>query len=220
MAKYLQNLQTYFENDDVCETDTDSSNSDGSRDIINEKLKSTVLTDPIKLNKIFYLLPVSVAETVTAGALSNTLCSELGSSSFFLGGIIAYNMETQRTLLNVDADYAEKNNFANPFTTLSMAKNITKIFKSRIGLSTAGYSLPLFRKEDLTNGKCEINVKIPYAYICIYDSKTDFHIMYRITNDDYTISGNQRVQRTQMKFKIATACKKIFYDYCLRQSSI
>lgn len=167
-----------------------------------------------KINDISYLLPVSVAESVTAGALSNTLCSEPGSSKFFLGGIIAYNMETQKTLLDVDEKYAELNNFANPFTTYTMAKNVTNIFQSRIGISTTGFSLPLYRKEDLDNGKCEINVKTPYAYICLYDALLGMHKIFQVSNDDYSETGNQRVQRAQMQAKIALKSKKIFEDYC------
>lgn len=167
-------------------------------------------------NVIGCFLTVSVAESVTAGALSNTLCSEPGSSKFFLGGIIAYNMETQKNLLNVDEVYAEKNNFANAFTTFSMAQNVTKIFKSRIGLSTTGYSLPLYREANLENNKCEINVQTPYAYICLYDSETEYNVVYKIINDNYTKSSNQKIQRAQMQSKIALESKKIFEEYCLK----
>jgi PncC family amidohydrolase len=177
------------------------------------KLKNNKKIKPA-LSDISYLLSVSVAESVTAGALSNTLCSEPGSSKFFLGGIVAYNMETQKTLLKVDAEYAEKYNFANPFTTYTMAKNVTEIFKSRIGLSTTGYSLPLFREENIDSGKCEINIKTPYAYICIYDSQNDYHKIYKIINNSYLANGNQKIQRAQMQSNIALKCKKIFNEYC------
>ena len=73
---------------------------------------------------ISYLLPVSIAESVTAGALSNKLCSEPGSSRFFLGGIIAYNKETQEKVLKIKYNPNELFNFANPYTTFNMAKNV------------------------------------------------------------------------------------------------
>ena len=215
-------------------SDSDSTSSiecDYQQFINDNKLKSVMLQieknqsnenineDQIKTNDISYLLPVSVAESVTAGALSNTLCSEPGSSRFFLGGIVAYNMKTQKELLNVDAEYAERNNFANPLTTFIMAKNVTEIFKSRIGLSTTGYSLPLFRAENIELGKCEINVKIPYAYICIYDAQNEYHKIHKITNDNYLENGNQKVQRAQMQSDIALACKKIFNEYCKKMKN-
>lgn len=184
-----------------------------------KEFDSVILEKPLA-NDISYLLSVSVAESVTAGALSNTLCSEPGSSRFFLGGIVAYNMQTQESLLHVDAEYAEQNNFANPFTTFTMAQNVTKIFNSRIGLSTTGFSLPLYRERGLESGKCEIDVKVPYAYICLYDSKDESHKIYKIINDEYIPGGNQKVQRAQMQSKIALECKYLFHDYCLQQSKL
>jgi nicotinamide mononucleotide (NMN) deamidase PncC len=180
-------------------------------------LDSIKLDTPIKQIDIRNLLSVSVAESVTAGALSNALCSEPGSSKFFLGGVVAYNMETQKNVLGVDAEYAERNNFANPFTTYIMAKNVTNMFQSRIGISTTGFSLPLYREANLLQGKCEIDVKVPYAYICSYDALYDTHRIIKVTNDNYSPSGNQRVQRAKMQVKIALQCKKIFVDYCESQ---
>jgi nicotinamide mononucleotide (NMN) deamidase PncC len=179
-------------------------------------LKSDQSLKSNEQHDISYLLSVSVAESVTAGALSNIICSEPGSSTFFLGGIVAYNMETQEKLLNIDSKFAEKNNFANPFTTFNMAKNVTEIFNSRIGISTTGYSLPLFRKANIENGNCEIDVKIPFSYICLYDAKTKLNIIYKIINKDYDLNGNQKVQKAHTQTIIALECKKLFYDYCLR----
>lgn len=158
------------------------------------------------------LLTVAVAESVTAGALSNTLCSEPGSSKFFLGGVVAYNMASQKAILNVDDVYAEENTFANPFTTLEMARNVAVMFGSRIGLSTTGFSLPTHR--DASDGKCEIDVRTPYAYVCLYDSVEDIHKVVKVVNDNYLRDGNQKMQRAQMQVKVSLACKTMFIDYC------
>ena len=120
-----------------------------------------------------------------------------------------------RSGLNIDSEYAEKNNFANPFTTFSMAKNVTNVFNSRIGLSTTGYSLPLYRKGDIEHGKCEIDVKLPYSYICLYDSETEDNFIYKIVNNNYDVNGNQKVQRAYHQSRISLECKNIFYNYCL-----
>ena len=163
-------------------------------------------------------LDVSVAETLTAGAVSNLLCNKPGSSSFFNGGIIAYNMEIQKNILGVDADYAEKNNFANPYTTYIMAQNIAKKFKSRIGISNTGFSLPTQRNEELDANnnivKCRIDVKVPYAYICIYDDLTSYHKIYLLKNEDYDIYSKQKIQRANMQFLVAKKTKEIYIDYC------
>lgn len=187
--------------------------------VIDKSLKYVDLNNLI-VNDISHLLPVSVAESVTAGALSNAICAEPGSSRFFLGGIVAYNMNTQKKLLHVDDKYAEANNFANPFTTFTMAKNVTKIFNSRIGLSTTGFSLPTFREEDKANGKCKINIETPYAFICLYDSKKDYNKIHKITNYSYVIGGNKKIQRAHMQSRIALECKKIYETYCLKESTM
>lgn len=182
-----------------------------------DSLDTIGLDSPKKIQHS-YLLPVSVAESVTAGALSNALYSDHSYSNFFLGGIITSVrgencVKTQKNVLGVD-DYEELNNFANPFTTYTMAKNATRIFSSRIGISNTGYSLPFYRDADLTQGKCEINVKMPYAYICLYDALTDVHKILKVTNDDYSKLCNQKVQCAQMQVKIAMQCKKLFEEYC------
>jgi len=179
---------------------SDTGNMVGNNESINEM--------PLDIS---YLLSVSVAESVTAGALSNTLCSEPGSSRFFLGGIVAYNRETQQNLLNIKFGQDEIKNFANPFTTFIMAKNVTDIFKSRIGISTTGYSLPLLFKDGV-----EIDVNIPYSCFCLYDSKTGYNKLYKYIHTNYDPNGNQKVQRAQHQSKIAIECKKIFYEYCLK----
>lgn len=203
-----------------------SQSNDQPTVLIHNSLKDNVLEsvelDCPNINKkkyLSYMIPVAVAESITAGALSNALCSEPGSSKFFLGGVIAYNMKTQKTMLDVDTEYAEKNNFANPFTTFTMAKNVAKLFKSRIGISTTGFSLPTYRTADPSNGKCEISVDIPYAYICLYDALTDNNAIYKITNFDYSPDADQKIQRAQMQVKVAMYCKQLFEEYCLKQNN-
>jgi PncC family amidohydrolase len=186
--------------------------------------KSGIEKSGIEKSGIDDFLTVSVAESVSAGAVSNILCSEPGSSKFFYGGIIAYNMISQQTLLGVDNKYAEKHNFANHYTTLMMAKNISKKFNSRIGISNTGFSLPTYRDaEKNKNGeiyKCKIDVRIPFAYICIYDNKTDFHKIYHIENENYCITKNQKAERAIMQVLIAKKTKEIFKNYCNKRKNI
>lgn len=190
-------------------------------EITDRNLTSINLTSPMRINSrnlqhtIANALPVAVAESVTAGALSNNLCSEPGSSQFFLGGVIAYNMEAQKKMLGVDAIYAEKNNFANPFTTYTMARNVAELFDSRIGISTTGYSLPTYRGENKESGQCEINVDTPYAYVCLFDTLLDTNKILKITNTEYNILGNQKRQRAEMQVKVALVCKNMYKEYCL-----
>lgn len=156
-------------------------------------------------------LTVSVAESVTAGALANSLCSEPGASKYFKGGIVAYSIASKKDILGVDTSYAEKNNFANPFTTAEMAKAVTKMLKSRFGIATTGYSLPKFQEADETH--CALDIKIPYACICLYDSYLDVSISITVEYKKYTHNSNQTVQKASAQAMFALEAHNLYKDY-------
>ena len=155
---------------------------------------------------------VSVAESITAGTLSNTLCSEPGASKFFKGGVIAYSINSKKEILGIDIDYAEKNNFANPITTSDMARSVALMFKSRFGISTTGYSLPTYREENKELGLCKLDIKQPYAYICLYDRLLDVEIMVK-EEYHYDEDHDQKMQRAYVQVKVALKAQKIYEDY-------
>jgi hypothetical protein len=156
-------------------------------------------------------ITVSVAESVTAGALSNSLCSEPGASKMFTGGIVAYSINSKKDILGVDVKYAELNNFANPFTTCEMAKAVVKKLKSRIGIATTGYSLPY--KRDATSIECGLDIKIPYACICLYDSIRDIDQTITVYYTDYDPNGNQKIQKASAQAKFALVAHNMFNEY-------
>ena len=155
---------------------------------------------------------VSVAESVTAGALTNTISSEPGASKFFLGGITTYSIQSKKDILSIDIEYAEKNNFANVFTTSEMARAACKMFGSRIGMSTTGYSLPIKRDEDKELGLCALNVEHPYAYVCLYDSATDHEMIKKITFT-YNPKSSDRVQRASVQTRVALEGREMYITY-------
>jgi PncC family amidohydrolase len=172
----------------------------------NKANESTIIkTDNIPIT-------VAVAESVTAGALSNCLCSEPGASQYFKGGIVAYSVLSKKELLGIDIEYAESHNFANPFTTSEMAKSIVKKFNARIGISTTGYSLPMYRPENKSKNECLLDIKNPYAYICLYDSQTNFEIIKKI---EFTYVDNipNHIQRATVQAKVALEGKNLFLNY-------
>jgi PncC family amidohydrolase len=157
-------------------------------------------------------ITVSVAESVTAGALSNVLCSEPGSSKYFKGGVVAYSIASKKEILNIDVKYAEQNNFANPFTTAEMAKSVVNMFNSRIGISTTGYSLPFSRLENKELGQCELNIKNPYAYICLYDRYNKSEIIKKI-EFEYNENESPLIQKANVQARTALKAKEIYLDY-------
>ena len=157
-------------------------------------------------------ITVSVAESVTAGALANSLCSEPGASNYFKGGIIAYSILSKKEILGIDTDYAEANNFANPFTTLEMAKSVAKMFNSRIGMATTGYSLPYYRMANKEKNECELNIAHPYAYITLYDRFTNHEITIR-EDFRYNPNENNTIQRAMVQSKIALIATSMYQKY-------
>jgi len=155
---------------------------------------------------------VAVAESVTAGALSNALCAEPGSSRFFKGGIVTYSIQSKKEILNVDIEYSEKNNFANVFTTSEMARSVVKIFNSRIGLATTGYSLPMQREENKELNQCALNIKHPYAYICLYDSQNNKDIIREI-NFTYDEHQSPKMQRAMVQTKVSIEGLNLYNEY-------
>jgi PncC family amidohydrolase len=160
---------------------------------------------------------VSVAESVTAGAVCNALCSEPGASSYFKGGVVAYSIASKKDILGIDTDFAEKQNFANPFTTEEMARAIVKKFNSRYGLSTTGYSLPYSRAE--TKDLSALNIETPYAYICLYDALTNRSITIR-KEFAYDPNGSRIQQRAAMQAKVALEAAKMYQDAVINNSPI
>jgi PncC family amidohydrolase len=155
---------------------------------------------------------VAVAESVTAGALTNTLCSEPGASKFFKGGVTAYSIQSKKDILGIDIEYSEKHNFANPFTTSEMAKSVCSMFDARIGMATTGYSLPTSRAADEETGICALNITDPYAYICLYDSYTEQEIIKKV-NFTYDKKSSDAMQRASVQTRVALEAHKMYKMY-------
>lgn len=158
-------------------------------------------------------ISVAVAESVTAGALVNTLCSEPGASKYFKGGIVTYSRESNKELLNIDISNVENNNFANPFTTADMAKKAAIMFKARFGLSTTGYSRPMTRPADKETGECELVIDKPYAYICLHDQITGNNIITKMDFPEYNPKENQTLQRANVQVKVALKAQQIYQEH-------
>lgn len=167
---------------------------------------------PVEPTFSFDDVTVSVAESVTAGAVANSICSEPGASTYFKGAIVPYTIASKKELLNIDVQYAELHNHANEFTTTEMAKAAVKMFKSRIGIATTGYSLPYKRDENKELGQCELNITTPYAYICLYDVLLDKSI---ILKKEYEYDPNQsdKLQRATLQAKVAIEATNLYKEY-------
>ncbi len=87
-------------------------------------------------------LTLAVAESCTGGLVGHLLTNVPGSSTYFLGGVIAYANEAKVHLLGVKPETLEKHGAVSFYTVLEMADGVRKAFSANVGLSTSGIAGP------------------------------------------------------------------------------
>lgn len=86
---------------------------------------------------------IAVAESVTSGFLQFLFSQMENASTFFSGGITAYNLEQKANLLNVDRETAIQTNCVSPLVSETMSKKVLETFRSDWGIAVTGYATPV-----------------------------------------------------------------------------
>ncbi|MFC4163411.1 CinA family protein [Epilithonimonas zeae] len=102
----------------------------------------------ILLQKISYYLrdrneKISIAESVTSGALQLAFSQMPGAEQFFEGGTTVYTIDQKVKHLNIDYDEANAVNCVSKNITETMAINVAKLFRTEWSIATTGYSTPV-----------------------------------------------------------------------------
>lgn len=87
-------------------------------------------------------LSISTAESFTGGELSKLLTSISGSSTYFSGGIVAYDYQKKIEILGVSARTIQEKTVVSEEVAQEMSAGAQKLFKTEIALSTTGVSGP------------------------------------------------------------------------------
>ena len=87
-------------------------------------------------------LSIAVAESCTSGIISSKITSIPGSSSYFKGGVIAYQNEIKIELLGVSEALIAKNTEVSAEVVSQMAKAVKKKFVADYSVATSGYAGP------------------------------------------------------------------------------
>lgn len=87
-------------------------------------------------------LTVSTAESCTGGELAKMITSNPGSSTYFLGGIVAYATEKKIEILKVKKETVEEFTVVSEQVAAEMAEGCQKLFNTDITLSTTGVAGP------------------------------------------------------------------------------
>tara|TARA_B110000459_G_C16503321_1_gene444427 strand:+ start:588 stop:1064 length:477 start_codon:yes stop_codon:yes gene_type:complete len=85
---------------------------------------------------------VAVAESCTAGLLTSRLTAIPGSSSYFKGGIIAYQNEIKIKILGVSQSIINEKTEVSAEVVKQMAKSVLEKFNTDFAVATSGYAGP------------------------------------------------------------------------------
>ena len=87
-------------------------------------------------------LTISTAESCTGGLLSHVLTGVSGSSTYFIGGVVAYSNPIKEQALGVKHSTLLAHGAVSEETACEMAEGIRIRFGADIGLSTTGIAGP------------------------------------------------------------------------------
>lgn len=99
------------------------------------------------VNQIYKLLikrrkNIAVAESCTAGLLSNLLTQIPGSSQYFILGVVAYSNKAKEIILRVPSAFIAKHGAVSKEVASLMAGGIRKIAKTDFGIGITGIAGP------------------------------------------------------------------------------
>lgn len=123
-------------------------------------------------------LTVSTAESCTGGLLSAALTEYPGSSSYYLGSVIAYSNNIKRESLGIPREVLAEKGAVSPETATLMAASIRELTGSSIGLGITGIAGP-------DGGTWDKPVGL--VYIALNSAETSWCNGYNFVGDRQTI---------------------------------
>jgi PncC family amidohydrolase len=85
---------------------------------------------------------VATAESLTGGGVARAITSHSGSSTYFMGGIVAYVNEAKHSLLGVAQRILDERGAVSPECAAAMAEGARLAFRTDLGVSTTGIAGP------------------------------------------------------------------------------
>ena len=87
-------------------------------------------------------LTLATAESCTGGLVAQRITSVAGSSTYFLGGVVAYSNELKESLLGVHHELLERHGAVSRECAVAMAAGIRERTGAAIGVATTGIAGP------------------------------------------------------------------------------
>ena len=85
---------------------------------------------------------IAVAESCTAGLIASKLTTLPGSSSYFNGGVVAYQNEIKIKILGVSQSIIDEKTEVSVEVVNQMAKRVLEKFDANFAIATTGYAGP------------------------------------------------------------------------------
>ena len=89
------------------------------------------------------MISIAVAESCTSGLIASKLTLKSGSSSFFKGGIIAYQNDIKIKILGVDEQAILQYTEVSSEVVSQMAEGVRGSFSADYSIATSGYAGPI-----------------------------------------------------------------------------
>jgi len=86
---------------------------------------------------------LAVVESCSGGQLANQITNIAGSSEYFMGGIVAYSLESKVNLLGLSRAKLQAEGAVNESTAVDMAKAARELFRSDYGIGITGLAGPV-----------------------------------------------------------------------------
>ena len=132
---------------------------------------------------------ISLAESCTGGRLSDRLTNIPGSSSFFVGSIIAYSNAVKTKLLDVSPALIKRHGAVSSAVAAQMASGIRRRFKTSYGIAITGIAGP-------SGGSAKKPVGL--TYIAASSGKKTVCLKYRFNGSRTSIKNQAATKALQL----------------------
>ena len=129
-------------------------------------------------------LRLSICESCTGGFISKVFTDLPGSSSFFMGSIVAYDNTIKQNIVDIPKQIIDKNGAVSSQVCEMMAKKISKKFKTNISIACTGISGP-------SGGSEKKPVGTVFISVIYFDNIITKKFIFNVDRDSHRIMTKQ-----------------------------